>query len=119
MMIEKYCRNRNISNILFDIVINCMGAKRVRHFITFITYNSNIEDFKLLDLSSHSMVGRDSFDSAVKSNIDFIDTLIENIKIKGIEYINHVLYLTNIKESWERRYEYELKRGHKNRLYDL
>lgn len=119
MMIERYCRNRNISNILFDIVINCMGAKRVRHFITFITYNSNIEDFKLLDLSSHSMVGRDSFDSAVKSIIDFIDSLIENIKIKGIEYINHVLYLTNIKESWERRYEYELKRGHKNRLYDL
>lgn len=120
MMIKKYCINRNISNILFDIVINCMGTKRARYYITFITYNSNIDDFKLLDLSSHSMVGSDSFAPAIRSKIDFIDSLIENIKtIKEIKYLSHIQYLTEKKESLECSYKYELKRGHKNRLYDL
>lgn len=119
-MIKKYCCNRNISNILFEIVISSMGAMRARHFITFITYNPNIEDFKLLDLRPHSMFGGDSFAPTVKSNLDFIKSLIEKIKaIKGIKYLEHIQYLTERQEAMEYEYNYELKRGHKHRLYDL
>lgn len=119
-MIKKYCYNRNISSILFEIVISSMGSMRARHFITFITYNPNIEDFKLLDLRPHSMVGGDSFAPAVKSNLDFIKSLIEKIKaLKGIKYLEHIQYLTERKEAMEHEYNYELKRGHKHKLYDL
>lgn len=119
-MIKKHCCNRNISGILFEIVISSMGSMRTRHFITFITYNPNIEDFKLLDLRPHSMVGGDSFAPAVKSNLDFIKSLIEKIKaLKGIKYLEHIQYLTERKEAMEHEYNYELKRSHKHRLYDL
>lgn len=120
LMIRKYYSNRNILSILFDIIINHMGSRRVQHYITFITYNPNIEDFKFLDLMPHSMVGGDSFAPAIKSNINFIGELIEKIKaIKGVKYLEHIQYLTERQESLEREYNYELKRGHKHRLYDL
>lgn len=87
----------------------------------FITSNTNIEDFKLLDLFSHSMYGGDSFAPAVKSRLDFIESLIEEIKAlkNRIDYLEHIQYLAEHRESLKRQYAFELKRGHKHRLYDL
>ena len=120
MMIKKYCRNRNISSLLFEIVISSMGSKRVRHYVTFITCNPDIEDFKCLSLRPQSMAGGDSFAPALKSNLDFIKSLIEGIKsIKEIEYLEHIQYLTEKQKSLECEYNYELRRGHKRKLYDL
>lgn len=120
MMIKKYCRNHNISSLLFEIVISSMGSKRVRHYITFITYNPDIEDFRYLNLRPQSMVGGDSFAPAIKSNLDFIKSLIEGIKaIKDIKYLEHIQYLTEKQKSWECEYNYELRCGHKRKLYDL
>lgn len=34
-------------------------------------------------------------------------------------YLEHIQYLTERKESLEREYVSELKRGHKHKLYDL
>ena len=120
-MIKKYCNNSNIISIIFEIVATYMGSSRTRHYITFITNNTNIADFKELDLFSYSMYVGDSFAPAIKSRIEFVDSLITQIKnLKDkITYLEHVKYLTEIKESLEREYTFELKRGHKHRLYDL
>ena len=120
-MIAKYNKDRHISDIIFEIVATHMGDFRVRHFVTFITHNTSIENFKSLDLFSHSMYGGDSFAPAIKSRLDFIESLIETIKElkNGIKYLEHLEYLTVRKESLEREYNFELKRGHKHRLYDL
>ena len=98
-----------------------MGPYRTRHYITFIANNTNIADFKELDLFSHSMYGGNSFAPAIKSRIEFVDSLITEIKnLKDkITYLEHIQYLTERKESLEREYTFELKRGHKHRLYDL
>lgn len=120
-MIKKYCNNNNITSIIFEIVSTHMGPYRTRHYITFIANNTNIADFKELDLFSHSMYGGDSFAPAIKSRIEFVDSLITEIKnLKDkITYLEHIQYLTERKESLEREYTFELKRGHKHRLYDL
>ena len=120
-MIKKYCNNNNITSRIFEIVATHMGSSRAHHYINFITNNINSEDFKRLDLFSHSMAGGDSFASAVKSRIEFVESLIDeirNLKDK-IKYLEHIQYLTEKKESLEREYTFELKRGHKHRLYDL
>ena len=120
-MIKKYCNNSNITRIIFEIVSTHMGPYRTHHYITFITNNANIEDFKQLDLFSHSMYGSDSFAPTIKSRIEFVESLIteiRNLKDK-IPYLEHIQYLTEKKESLEREYTFELKRGHKHRLYDL
>ncbi len=82
---------------------------------------TNIDDFKLLDLFSHSMYEGDSFAPAVKSRLDFVESLIDSIKAlkDRINYLDHIQYLTEQKEFLEREYTFELKRGHKHRLYDL
>lgn len=120
-MIKKYRNNNNITSIIFEIVSTHMGPYRTRLYITFITNNTNIADFKELDLFSHSMYGGDSFAPAIKSRIEFVDSLITEIKnLKDkITYLEHIQYLTERKESLEREYTFELKRGHKHRLYDL
>jgi len=120
-MIKKYCNNSNITSIIFEIVATHMGSSRTRHYVTFITNNTNIADFKGLDLFSHSMYGGDSFAPAIKSRIEFVDTLISEIRnLKNkITYIEHIQYLTERKGTLEREYTFELKRGHKHRLYDL
>lgn len=120
-MIKKYRNNNNITSIIFEIVSTHMGPYRTRLYITFITNNTNIADFKELDLFSHSMYGGDSFAPAIKSRIEFVDSLITEIKnLKDkITYLEHIQYLTERKESLEREYSFELKRGHKHRLYDL
>lgn len=120
-MIKKYCNNSNITSIIFEIVATHMGSSRTRHYLTFITNNTNIADFKGLDLFSHSMYGGDSFAPAIKSRIEFVDTLISEIRnLKNkITYIEHIQYLTERKGTLEREYTFELKRGHKHRLYDL
>lgn len=120
-MIKKYCNNSNITSIIFEIVATHIGPSRTRHYITFIANNTNITDFKELDLFSHSMYGGDSFAHAIKSRIEFVDSLITEIKnLKDkITYLEHIQYLTERKESLEREYTFELKRGHKHRLYDL
>lgn len=120
-MIKKYCNNSNITSIIFEIVSTHMGPYRTRHYITFIANNTNIADFKELDLFSHSMYGGDSFAPAIKSRIEFVNSLITQIKnLKDkITYLEHIQYLTERKESLEREYTFELKRGHKHRLYDL
>lgn len=120
-MIKKYCNNSNITSIIFEIVSTNFGSCRIQHYITFITNNANIADFQQLDLFSHSMYGGDSFAPAIKSRIEFIDSLITEIKnLKDkITYLEHIQYLTERKESLERGYTFELKRGHKHRLYDL
>ena len=120
-MIKKYCNNSNITSIIFEIVSTHMGSRRTRHYRTFITNNVNIADFKRLDLFSHSMYGGDSFAPAIKTRIEFIESLITEIRnLKDrITYLEHIQYLTERKESLEREYSFELKRGHKHRLYDL
>jgi len=120
-MIKKYCNNSNISSILFEIVSTHMGSSRIHHYITFITCNTNITDFQQLALFSHSMYGGDSFAPTIKSRIGFIELLIAKIgNLKDrITYLEHIQYLTERKESLEREYAFELKRGHKHRLYDL
>ena len=120
-MIKKYCNNSNITSIIFEIVSTHMGSCRTHHYRTFITNNVNIADFKRLDLFSHSMYGGDSFAPAIKSRIEFIESLITEIRnLKDrITYLEHIQYLTERKESLEREYSFELKRGHKHRLYDL
>ena len=119
-MIVKYCTDRNISRILFEIVIECLVSTRIKHYITFIINNDNIEDFKLLDLSPKMMYGSDSFATAVKANLDFVAALIDKISsLNDIKYIEHILYITGRKESLEKEYKDELKQGHKNRLYNL
>ncbi len=120
-MIKKYCNNSNISSIIFEIVSTHMGSSRTNHYVTFITNNTNIADFKQLDLFSHSMYGGNSFAPAIKSRIEFVESLIleiRNLKDK-ISYLEHIQYLTERKESLEREYTFELKRGHKHKLYDL
>ncbi len=118
-MIAKYCKNRDVSSLLFRIVISCMGNSRVQHFITFITNNSSISDFYHLETRPRTMYGGDSFASAVKANIDFISELLEAItSLKSTEYLEHLNYLSNVKESMTKEYKRELKRGHKNRLYN-
>lgn len=120
-MIKKYCNNSNVTSIIFEIVSTHMGSYRIRHYVTFITNNTNIADFKELDLFSHSLYGGDSFAPAIKSRIEFVESLIAEIrKLKDrITYLEHIQYLTEIKESLEREYTFELKRSHKHRLYDL
>lgn len=120
-MIKKYCNNSNITSIIFEIVATHMGSSRARHYVTFITNNTNIADFKGLDLFSHSMYGGDSFAPAIKSRIEFVESLISEIRnLKNkITYLEHIQYLTERKEALEREYTFELKRGHKHRLYDL
>lgn len=120
-MIKKYCNNSNITSIIFEIVATHMGPSRTRHYVTFITNNTNIADFKGLDLFSHSMYGGDSFAPAIKSRIEFVESLISEIRnLKNkITYLEHIQYLTERKEALEREYTFELKRGHKHRLYDL
>ena len=120
-MIKKYCYNSNITSIIFEIVSTHMGSYRIHHYITFITNNTNIEDFQQLDLFSHTMYGGDSFAPTIKSRIEFVESLIDeirNLKDK-ITYLEHIKYLTERKESLERQYSFELKRGHKHRLYNL
>lgn len=120
-MIKKYCNNSNITSIIFEIIATHMGSYRTRHYLTFITNNTNISDFKQLDLFSHSMYGGNSFAPAIKSRIEFVESLIleiRNLKDK-ITYLEHIQYLTERKESLEREYTFELKRGHKHELYDL
>lgn len=120
-MIKKYCNNNNITSIIFEIISTHMGSRRIQHYTTFITNNSSIADFQRLDLFPHSMSGGDSFAPAIKSRIEFVKSLIteiRNLKDK-ITYLEHIKYLTERKESLEREYSFELKRGHKNRLYDL
>ena len=120
-MIYKYCQNSNISSIIFEIISSYMGSFRIRHYITFISYNTNLTDFRQLDLFPHSMTGGDSFAPAIKCRIEFLESLIVEIrKLKDkINYLEHIQYLTEEKESLVREYEFELKRGHKHRLYDL
>ena len=120
-MIKKYCNNSNVTSIIFEIVSTHMGSYRIRHYVTFITNNTNIADFKELDLFSHSLYGGDSFAPDIKSRIEFVESLIAEIrKLKDrITYLEHIQYLTEIKESLEREYTFELKRSHKHRLYDL
>jgi len=120
-MIYKYNQNSNISSIIFEIVSSYMGSFRIRHYITFISSNTNLTDFRQLDLFPHSMTGGDSFAPAIKCRIEFLESLIVEIrKLKDkINYLEHVQYLTEEKESLVREYEFELKRGHKHRLYDL
>lgn len=120
-MIKKYCSNSNITSIIFEIVATHMGSSRTRHYVTFITNNTNIDDFKQLDLFSHSMYGGDSFAPTIKSRIEFVESLISEIRnLKNkITYLEHIQYLTERKEALEREYTFELKRGHKHRLYDL
>lgn len=120
-MIKKYCNYSNISSILFEIVSTYMGSSRIHHYITFITCNTNITDFQQLDLFPNSMYGGDSFAPTIKSRIGFIELLIAKIRnLKDrITYLEHIQYLTERKESLEREYAFELKRGHKHRLYDL
>lgn len=120
-MIIKYCKNSKISSIIFEIVSSYMGPARIRHYIKFITCNANVADFQNLLLFSRSMTGGDSFAPAIKSRIDFVESLIIEIrKLKDkIKYLEHSQYLTERKESLVREYNLELKRGHKNRLYDL
>lgn len=120
-MIKKYCNNSNITSIIFEIVATHMGSYRTRHYITFITNNTNFADFQRLDLFSHSMYGGDSFAPAIKSRIEFVETLIteiRNLKDK-ITYLEHLQYLIEMNGALEREYTFELKRGHKHRLYDL
>lgn len=120
-MIKKYCNDSHISSIIFEIVSTHMGSCRIHNYITFITNNTNIDDFKQLDLFSHSMFGGDSFAPAIKSRIEFVESLItaiKNLKDRLI-YLEHIQYLSEQKESLEREYTFELKRGHKHRLYDL
>ncbi len=120
-MIKKYCNNSNISSIIFKIVSTHMGPCRTHNYITFITNNTNVADFQQLDLYSDSMCGSDNFAPAIKSRIEFIESLIAEIRnLKDrITYLEHIQYLTERKESLEREYSFELKRGHKHRLYDL
>lgn len=120
-MIKKYCNNSNISSIIFEIVSTHMGSSRTHHYVTFITNNANIADFKALDLFSHSMYGGNSFAPAIKSRIEFVESLILEIRNLNdkITYLEHIQYLTERKESLEREYTFELKRGHKHKLYDL
>lgn len=120
-MIKKYCNNNNITSIIFEIVATHMESSRTRHYVTFITNNTNIADFKELDLFSHSMYGGDSFAPTIKSRIEFVESLISEIRnLKNkITYLEHIQYLTERKEALEREYTLELKRGHKHRLYDL
>lgn len=120
-MIYKYCQNSNISSIIFEIISSYMGSFRIRHYITFISSNTNLTDFRQLDLFPHSMTGGDSFAPAIKCRIEFLESLIVEIrKLKDkINYLEHIQYLTEEKESLVREYEFELKRGHKHRLYDL
>ena len=97
-----------------------MGDSRVRHYITFISNNENIDDFVLLETRPRTMYGGYSFAAAVKANIDFITELSERISsLKNIRYIEHVSHLANIKDNLTKEYNRELKRGHRNRLYDL
>lgn len=120
-MIKKYCNNSNITSIIFEIVSSIMGVCRTHHYITFITNNTNIADFQQLDLFPHTMYGGDSFAPTIKSRIEFVESLITeimNLKDK-ITYLEHIQYLTERKESLEREYTFELKSGHKHRLYDL
>ena len=119
-MITRHCKNRTISSLLFRIVISCMGDSRVRHYITFISNNENIDDFVLLETRPRTMYGGESFAAAVKANIDFISELSERVSsLKKIKYIEHLNHLTNIKDNLTKEYNRELKRGHRNRLYNL
>ncbi len=98
-----------------------MGSARTRHYITFIINNTNLADFQRLDLFSHSMYGGNSFAPAIKSRIEFVESLIteiRNLKDK-ITYLEHIQYHIERKEAIEREYTFELKSGHKHRLYDL
>ena len=119
-MILKYCKDRRVASLIFKIVVHCMGEYRVRHFLTFVSHNDSIEDFKRLDLTSGIMYGSYSFVSAVSAKQNFINSMISNImSLHKIEYMDHLSYLESIKNSYDREYEEEQKRDHINRLYDM
>lgn len=120
-MIKKYYGNNKISNIISEIVATCMGSYRIQLYITFISCNNNIDYFKLLDLFPNSMCAWGSFAPIMNSRIEFVESLIKEIGgLKDrLNYLEHIQYLTEQKETLEREYEFERKRDHKYKLYDL
>lgn len=120
-MIIKYCRNNSVICLLFEIVFSCFGNSKVQHYITFVSHNDNIEDFKKLRFTPGYMYGGYSFATTYKANMNFVSALFERISSlsDNIKYMDHLCYLDELKRSLQDRYESELKTDHKNRLYDL
>ena len=108
------CENANKENIVNMFNIICELNEELRKFSikVFLNNNYNFETFKKLSLFPRTMAGFGSFIHLFEKRIDFIQSLYP--LMKGIEFLDHEEYLTNIESNLKR----EIDRTETDDLYE-
>lgn len=83
---------------LFE-VIQASFSNKIDYYLEFLKCSKDVDRFKLLPLSPLSYTWSGSEVPLIDKRINFVDDLIN--LIKGIEFIDHILYLKDRKKSLE------------------
>lgn len=109
--INENANKEKIVNI-FNIICGLSEDQRRFAIKAFLANNYNFETFKKLPLFPIAMSGFGSFINLYRKQIDFIQSLYP--LMKGIEFLEHEEYLTNIESNLER----EIDRTETDDLYE-
>ena len=97
---------------MFNIICELNEELRKFSIKVFLNNNYNFETFKKLSLFPRTMAGFGSFIHLFEKRIDFIQSLYP--LMKGIEFLDHEEYLTNIESNLKR----EIDRTETDDLYE-